>query len=115
MGTIGRNDNGNIADIRDYILTTEKDYLKELLLSEENLKRLHEYQNMPLATIIRVSKTIIETLETSIITDINGKTRPIDEGTNEVLRKQLVLLMASIDNIEMPNILELPHDNNLGL
>ena len=112
MGTIGRNGNDNIAKLRDDILTKEKDYLAELLKVEENVENLRQYKKMHLATIITVAKTIIDTLDAGTMMVQNSQIKAIDKDTKETLRKQLVLLMASIDDVQMANILELPHNRH---
>ena len=101
MATIGRNINGRIAEIRDFFLSAEKDYLKELLKAPENKEKIKNYKKMPLDIIVSVCESIIKSMELGVIVTTEGEIKVIDEITSSRLEKQLVLLMASIDDYEI--------------
>ena len=101
MATIGRNASERIANIRNFFLDAEKDYLKKLLMDHENVEKIQKYKKMPLEIIISVCETIMRSMELGVMVTAEGEIKVIDEKASTKFEKQLVLLMASIDDREI--------------
>lgn len=110
MSTVGRNQSGKVAEIRDYFLDVEKDYVAALLKDEDNVDRIYDYTKLPLSNILQRVKILIQAMEIGVYKTKSGKQIIIDENLSEKIEKRLVLLMASIDDVLLENILELTPD-----
>ena len=106
MGSTGRNINGKIAEIRDYFLGCESDLLDLLLQKEENVNKIYQYSRMSFSEVLAKIKALIEAMETGYIRDKNNKLVELNEELCSKIEKQLVLLMASIEDLEYVQILE---------
>ena len=107
MSTIGRNTNRKVSEIRDYFLGAEEEFLSLLLKNENNIDKIYDYTKMPLELIIKKAKKLIEVMELGAFKDKNGKFIIINEEISAKIEKQLILLMASIDDVTLVNELEL--------
>lgn len=110
MSTVGRNTSEKLAEIRDYFLDAEKDYVELLLKDEDNVDRIYAYTKLPLNKILQRVKVLIQAMEIGVCKNKDGKEFIIDETLSEKIEKRLVLLMASIDDVLLENILELAPD-----
>lgn len=116
MSTQGRNVDGNIAYIRDTFLNTkgEHSFLQELIKDKNNIKKINEYRSMPLKKVVAQAKAIINAMEVGIYKDKSGN-HVVDEKTSVMLEKELVLLLASIEDAILAKILELTPDEDITL
>ena len=106
MSTEGRNMDERVANIRDYFLGAEEEYFKELLTNKKNVKKIEEYLHESLETILKKAKRLIEIMELGAYKDENDKVVIINKELSEKIEKQLILLMASIDNVTLVNALD---------
>lgn len=111
MATIGRNMDERVSEIRDYFLGAEEEYFNELLKSGKNIKKIEQYMEMPLKTILAKTKKLIEIMEIGAYKDKNDKVVVINEELSQKIEKQLILLIASIDDVELVSALELRSDD----
>ena len=110
MSTVGRNTSGKVAEIRDYFLDAEKDYVEILLKDEDNVDKIYDYAKLPLSNILQRVKILIHTMEIGVYKTKDGKQIIIDEKLSEKIEKRLVLLLSSIDDVLLENVLELTPD-----
>jgi len=106
MSSVGRNTSDKVAEIRDYFLGAEKEQLNSLLQNKNNVEKIYKHMQKPLSKTIEQAKFIINAMELGYYKDENGKLVELDDELCEKLEKKLILLMASIDDVEFVRILE---------
>ena len=90
-----------------------KDFKKKIcwiVKDEDNVDRIYDYTKLPLSNILQRVKVLIQAMEIGVYKTKDGKQIIIDEKLSEKIEKRLVLLMASIDDVLLENILELTPD-----
>lgn len=112
MATVGRNISGEVAYIRDYFLSLKGEnlYLKELIKDKENINKIIAYLKMPLKKVVNKAKAIIKAMELGFYKNKDGNITIIDEAISAKLEKELVLLLASIEDLTLVKIKELTYD-----
>ena len=64
--TEGTNYSAEIASLRDTFLSSEKEYLDELLSSPENLRKIEWFKSKPLDQVVKYSKRLMSSMVKSI-------------------------------------------------